>query len=102
MSEFDHRTLDRMIHSRIRLAVMAVLAAVDDAEFTYLRDEVNTTDGNLGTHIGKLEEAGYVTIDKRFVDRKPVSRYSLTEKGREAFREYVERMERMLGDGLRA
>lgn len=97
MSEFDHRRLDDLIHSRIRLAVMAILAAVDDAEFTYLRDEVNTTDGNLSTHLRKLEDAGYVDVRKMFVDRRPVSRYRLTAAGRDAFREYVDRMERLLG-----
>lgn len=96
MSEFDHRRLDRMIHSRIRLAVMAILAAADDADFTYLRDEVNTTDGNLSTHLRKLEDAGYVEVRKRFVDRKPVSRYRLTPLGREAFERYVARMDRIL------
>lgn len=96
MSEFDHRRLDELIHSRIRLAVIAILAAADDAEFTYLRDEVNTTDGNLSTHLRKLEEAGYVEVRKMFVDRRPVSRYRLTRTGREAFAAYVERMERLL------
>lgn len=96
MSEFDHRRLDGLIHSRIRLAVMAILAAADDAEFTYLRDEVNTTDGNLSTHLRKLEDAGYIQVRKLFVDRKPVSRYRLTRSGREAFAAYVDRMERLL------
>lgn len=97
MSEFDYQQLDGVIHSRIRLAVMAILAAVDDAEFTYLRDRTGATDGNLGAHLRKLEEAGYVDVDKSFVDRKPVSRYRLTPTGRRAFREYVERMEELLG-----
>ncbi len=95
-SDFDYQQLDDVIHSRIRLAVMAILAAVDDSEFTYLRDRTGATDGNLGAHLRKLEEAGYVTVDKSFVDRKPVSRYRLTGKGRRAFGEYVERMERLL------
>ena len=97
MTDFDYQQLDDVIHSRIRLAVMAILAAVDDAEFTYLRDQTGATDGNLGAHLRKLEEAGYVTVDKSFVDRKPVSRYGLTSKGRRAFREYVDRMERLFG-----
>lgn len=96
MSEFDYQKLDEVIHSRIRLAVMAILGSVDDAEFTYLRDKVNATDGNLGTHLRKLEDAGYVAVKKSFVDRKPVSRYRLTATGREAFRRYVDRMEAML------
>lgn len=95
-ADYDHRKLDRTIHSRIRLAVLSVLAAVESAKFTYLRDQVNTTDGNLSTHLGKLEEAGYVEVEKSFEDRKPVSRYRLTEEGREAFREYVDNLEEML------
>lgn len=51
--------LDQLIHSRIRLGAMAILAAVEDAEFTYLRDRLKATDGNLSTHMRRLEEAGY-------------------------------------------
>jgi DNA-binding MarR family transcriptional regulator len=96
MSEFDYQQLDEIIHSRIRLAAMAVLAAVDDAEFTYLRESVQATDGNLGSHLKVLEDAGYVAVSKSFVDRKPLTRYRLTALGRRAFREYVARMERLL------
>lgn len=98
-SRYDHRQLDRLVHSRIRLAVLSILAAVEDAEFTYLRDRVNTTNGNLSTHMKKLEEAGYVEADKSFVDRKPVTRYQVTETGRQAFRTYVDRLETMLEGG---
>ncbi|MBW3535906.1 MAG: transcriptional regulator [Gemmatimonadetes bacterium] len=97
MSTFDYRKLDDVIHSRIRLAVMAILASVEDAEFTYLRDAVGATDGNLSTHLSRLAEAGYVEVDKRFEGSRPVSRYGLTAEGRGAFRAYVERMERLLG-----
>lgn len=100
MSTFDYQRLDDVIHSRIRLAVMSILATVEAAEFTYLRDRTGATDGNLGAHVKKLEDAGYVTADKRFVERKPVTRYSLTAEGREAFRRYVARLEAMLsGNG---
>lgn len=96
MSEFDYRLLDDVIHSRIRLAAMAILAATEEAEFTYLRERTGATDGNLGAHLKRLEQAGYVAVDKRFVDRKPVTAYALTAAGREAFRRYVERLEAML------
>ena len=100
MSTFDYQRLDDVIHSRIRLAVMSILATVEAAEFTYLRERTGATDGNLGAHVKKLEDAGYVAVDKQFVDRKPVTRYSLTAEGREAFRRYVERLEAMLsGNG---
>ena len=101
MSEFDHTQLDDVIHSRLRLAVMAVLGAVDRAEFTYLRDKVNATDGNLSTHLRKLEEAGYVKVAKRFVDRKPVTDYSITRKGKEALTTYVARLEKLVAEAKR-
>lgn len=97
MSAFDYQRLDEVIHSRIRLAVMSILSGVESAEFTYLRDRTGATDGNLGAHLRKLEEARYVAVEKRFEDRKPVSRYELTAEGREAFRRYVDRLEAMIG-----
>ena len=97
MAEFDHTQLDDLIHSRIRLAVMAVLASVERAEFTFLRDKVNATDGNLGAHLRKLEEAGYVSANKRFVARKPVSDYALTRDGRRAFEAYVQQLATLTG-----
>lgn len=96
MSQFDYQRLDRVIHTRIRLAVVSILSGVEEAEFTYLRDRTGATDGNLGAHMLKLEEAGYVVVEKRFEDRKPVTRYSLTTEGREAFRRYVDRLETMI------
>lgn len=95
-STFDHNQLDDLIHSRIRLAVMAVLASVERAEFTFIRDKVNATDGNLSTHLRKLEDSGYVAISKRFAGRKPVTDVSLTDKGREAFDAYIKHLEALL------
>ena len=96
MNEFDYQQLDDIIHSRIRLAVMSVLISVDEAEFTFLRDKVNATDGNLSTHLKKLEDAGYIAVNKSFIDRKPSSRYLLTQKGRKAFEIYIEKLEKMI------
>jgi DNA-binding MarR family transcriptional regulator len=96
MNEFDYQQLDEIIHSRIRLAVMAVLISIDEAEFTFLKEKVNATDGNLSTHLKKLEGAGYVAVNKSFEERKPVSRYLLTQKGRRAFEAYVERLEKLI------
>jgi DNA-binding MarR family transcriptional regulator len=96
MSEFDYQHLDDLIHSRIRLAAMSILAGVESAEFTYLRDRTGATDGNLGAHMRKLEDAGYVVVEKGFAGRKPVTRYALTARGREAFRRYVDRLETMI------
>ncbi|MGD8782546.1 MAG: transcriptional regulator [Ignavibacteria bacterium] len=94
--DFDYQQLDDMIHSRIRLAIMSVLVSVEEAEFVFLRDKVNATDGNLSTHLKKLESAGYVAVNKSFEDRKPVSRYVLTQKGRKAFEIYVQKLENLI------
>lgn len=97
MTEFDHTQLDDLIHSRLRLAVMAVLASVERADFAFLRDQVNATDGNLGAHLRKLEDAGYLSAHKRFVDRKPVTDYRLTAQGRAAFDAYVAHLASLTG-----
>ncbi|MBI1775253.1 MAG: transcriptional regulator [Proteobacteria bacterium] len=94
---FDHDAIDDVIHGRVRLAAVAYLASVESAEFTILRRVVNATDGNLSVHLRKLEDAGYVAVDKRFVGRKPQTVYALTPAGREAFRRYVERLAGLLG-----
>ncbi|HPN37890.1 MAG TPA: transcriptional regulator [Melioribacteraceae bacterium] len=96
MENFDHQQLDEIIHSRIRLAIMAVLVTVDEAEFNFLKEKVNATDGNLSTHLKKLEDAGYIAAQKSFENRKPVSRYLLTVKGKKAFEIYIEKLENML------
>jgi DNA-binding MarR family transcriptional regulator len=96
MNEFDYQQLDDIIHSRIRLAIIAVLISVDEAEFNFLKEKVNTTDGNLSVHIRKLEEAKYITVKKDFVDRKPKTIYALSNKGKKAFEIYVERLERLI------
>lgn len=97
MTDYDYRHLDPLVHSRIRLSVLAILVSVEDAEFTYLRKQVKATDGNLGAHLRKLEDAGYLCVAKRFVNRKPVTRYRITASGRQAFRAYVDHLEGLLG-----
>ena len=87
--EFDYRQIDDVLHSRIRLAVVSVLSRCEKAEFTWLREAVGATDGNLTTHCRKLEEAGYLSVEKKFVDRKPVTFYSLTDAGRDALVSYA-------------
>ncbi len=99
MNAFDHQEIDPIIHSRIRLAVLAILASVEAAEFTYLRDAVKTTDGNLSTHISKLIDVGYVagvTSSKSAAGRPP-TRFHLTREGRSAFRGYLRRMDELTG-----
>mgnify|MGYP003446425633 FL=1 len=97
MSRYDHTRLDDLLSSRLRLAIMAVLATLERAGFTYLREHVKTTDGNLATHLRKLEEAGYVRVAKRFEARKPVTDYALTARGRRALGEHLDQIEQLLG-----
>ena len=92
---FDHNGLDDVIHGRIRLGVVAYLASVETALFGELRDRVGATDGNLSTHLRKLEEAGYVKVDKSFAGRKPQTRLSLTHRGRQAWNVWLDRIERL-------
>ncbi len=92
MNGFDYRTLDDVIHSRIRLAAMSLLASADEAEFTWLREAIGTTDGNLSTHLAKLVSAEYVEADRS----TGVTRYRLTASGRRAFRAYVDRLDALL------
>ena len=96
MKDFDYQQLDDIIHSRIRLAIISVLIAVEEAEFKFLKQKINATDGNLSVHLKKLEAAGYIFIRKEFVDRKPVTSYRLSSKGNKAFELYVERLENLL------
>ena len=93
---FDHNGIDDVIHGRLRLGVMAYLSVASPAIFGELRDKVGATDGNLSTHLKKLEEAGYVTQEKRFVGKKPQTRVFLTDKGRKAWILWIQRMEAIM------
>jgi DNA-binding HxlR family transcriptional regulator len=84
----DLSSLDRVIHEPARLMIMTVLFAVDEADFVYLQRECGLTQGNLSSHLAKLEEAGYLTITKTFKGKYPLTICRLTRKGREAFESY--------------
>jgi DNA-binding MarR family transcriptional regulator len=96
MDNFDYQKIDDVIHSRIRTAIMAVLIAVDEAEFTFIRDKINATDGNLSVHLKKLEDNKYITVTKKFIDRKPHSLYKITDTGRKAFEDYIRNLESII------
>ena len=85
-------TLDRLIHEPARLMIMTVLYAVPEADFIYLQRECGLTQGNLSSHLAKLEEAGYVMITKTFKGKYPLTICSLLKKGRDAFEEYARKM----------
>jgi DNA-binding transcriptional ArsR family regulator len=94
---FDYAAIDDVIHGRVRLAIMAYLSGAGAADFNELKAKVGGTDGNLSVHLRKLEEAGYLKIDKRFVGRKPQTVCLLTEVGRAAWIRYIASIEQMLG-----
>ena len=91
--DFDINRIDEVIHGRIRLGVMAYLSGADAADFNELKQKLQTTDGNLSVHLRKLEDAGFVAIDKSFQGRKPLTRARMTEAGRTAFIAYLDAMQ---------
>jgi DNA-binding PadR family transcriptional regulator len=94
--------LNPVVHGKLRLALLSLLSGVEEAEFTWLRQKTASTDGNLGAQLLKLEEAGYVTVEKKFVQRKPQSLYRLTDAGRQALTEYVQALKQLLGPAINA
>lgn len=90
--------LDRIIHSPARLMVMTYLYVVESADFVFLMQLTGLTWGNLSTHLAKLEEAGYVGIEKGYIGKKPNTTVSLTKAGREAFKAYKNGMQAVLND----
>jgi DNA-binding HxlR family transcriptional regulator len=88
--------LDRVIHERVRLAIVSALAGADSLSFNELKDLLDLTDGNLSVHARRLEEAGFVTCEKSFVDRVPRTEYQLTAAGRSALDEYLDHMESLI------
>lgn len=88
--------IDKIIHEPARLMIMSYLYVVESADFIFLRGQIGLTWGNLSSHISKLEDAGYVAVEKEFVGKKPHTMLSLTDKGRIAFREYRQNIKQVL------
>lgn len=88
--------LDRVIHEKGRLAIMSLLAASPELSFTELRDTLGMTDGNLTTHIRTLQEAGYVSVAKTYQNNRPLTTCMLTGKGRKAFTDYINLLEKIV------
>lgn len=92
--------LNPVVHGKLRLALLSLLSSVEEAEFTWLRQKTGSTDGNLGAQLLKLEEAGYVSMEKKFVGRKPQTNYRLTDDGRTALTEYVRALKTLLSGAI--
>jgi DNA-binding transcriptional ArsR family regulator len=88
--------LDRVIHDRTRLAILAALAASETVSFTDLKAITGTTDGNLSVHARRLEDAGYVLCEKTFAGRMPRTDYRLSAAGRRAFEKYLDHMDAVI------
>jgi len=88
--------LDKVIHERMRLGIISALAANDKLSFTELKNLLNTTDGNISVHARKLEDAGYVTCEKSFKGRMPLTEFAITKDGRAALKRYLDHMEALI------
>lgn len=95
--DFDIGRLDDVIHGRVRLGIMAYLSGAEAADFNELKQKLNVTDGNLSVHLRKLEEAGFVSVEKSFQGRKPLTRAVMTEAGRGAFLAYLDALSSLTG-----
>ena len=94
--EASATSLDRVIHERMRLAIVSALAVNDSLTFNDLKRLLETTDGNLSVHARKLEDAKYIAVDKSFEGRMPKTEYRLTAAGRRAFEKYLSHMESLI------
>ena len=88
--------LDKVIHERMRLGIISALAANEKLSFTELKKLLDTTDGNISVHARKLEDAGYVTLEKSFKGRMPLTEYKITKDGRKALTRYLDHMEALI------
>ena len=90
--------IDKIIHEPARLMLMAYLYVIESADFLFLERQTGLTRGNLSSHISKLERAGYVEVQKEFVNKIPRTLFRLTDKGRKAFQEYRKKMKQIFDD----
>jgi DNA-binding MarR family transcriptional regulator len=90
--------IDRLIHEPARLMLMALLYVIDSADFTFLMNQTGMSWGNLSAHMSKLEDAGYLEVEKAFKDKRPNTMLRLTPQGRTAFKTYRQKMKQVLDD----
>jgi DNA-binding MarR family transcriptional regulator len=89
-------SLDKTLEHRVRLQIMSVLVTEDGLDFNSLKEMLNVTDGNLASHIKALEKEKYVSVNKTFIDRKPNTKYKITEKGRTSFKKHLDALEQVI------
>lgn len=96
MAEIDFNGLDTLVHGPLRLGVITALSVEGRLDFTALVKRFEVADGAMGVHLRKLEDAGYIACDRRFVGRRPKSTYSITTAGRRALRRYLDTMQQII------
>lgn len=92
------KDINKDFESRARLGIMSVLMVEEEVDFTFLKDTLQLTDGNLASHLRALEGVGYLQVEKQFVGRKPNTRYMATSEGKEAFKSHLAALERLIQD----
>jgi DNA-binding MarR family transcriptional regulator len=90
--------IDRLVHEPARMAIMSLLYVVESADFIFLMNQTGLTWGNLSAHLAKLEAAGYLEVEKAFKGKRPNTTLRLTDRGRQAFRQYALQMKQAFGD----
>jgi len=91
---FEH--LDKVLEHRVRLQIMSVLIANDSYDFNSLKDVIGISDGNMASHMKALEKEKYIAVSKSFVDRKPNTKYKVTERGRNVFKKHLDALEELV------
>lgn len=93
------KELDPLLHSQLRLSVVSILIGVKEAEFSFLKEKTGATAGNLSVQIGKLADAGYISVEKSFRDNYPLTTCKITKTGIKAFETYVDALKQYLHPG---
>ncbi len=88
--------LDPILHSQLRLSIVSILITVEEANFSFIKDTTKAAAGNISIQINKLQEAGYINVEKTFKNNYPNTAISITNKGREAFEEYVKSLQKYI------
>ncbi len=91
------KELDPLLHSQLRLAIISILVSVEEAEFKYLKEQTRATSGNISVQINKLNDAGYLSIEKKFRGNYPLTICRITEKGITSFESYVNSLQAYIG-----
>jgi len=93
------KDLDPLLHSQLRLAIVSLLVSVVEADFSFIKEKTNATAGNISVQLDKLQEAGYIKIEKTFKGKYPLTKCSITKKGIKAFEDYVKTIQQYIQPG---